>query len=168
MIAILIVAAVLTRFIDHPANVTPVLAIALFASVYLKRKSALIIPLIALLISDYFIGFYEWPVMISVYLSYGLVILIGFYIKKHKSIPAVFGSTILGSILFYLITNFAVWAFYPFYPPTAEGLLTSYVAAIPFFRNALMGNMLYVTVLFGAYEAFRHYREKYRLTNAVA
>ena len=168
MIAILILAAVLSRFIDHPANVTPILAIALFGSVYLQRKSALIIPLIALLVSDYFIGFYEWPVMISVYLSYGLIILIGFYIKKHKSIPTLTGGTLLGSILFYLVTNFAVWAFYPFYPSTAEGLLTSYVAAIPFFRNALIGNIFYVTVLFGAYEAFLYLRNKYRLTHGVA
>ncbi len=113
---------------------------------------AIVIPLAAMLVSDYFIGFYHLPVMLSVYLSFAISGLLGLWLKKHKTLNNTIGVTLFASVQFYLLTNFAVWAFGSLYPPDAQGLLASYVNALPFFRNTLLGDFFYVGVLFGAYE----------------
>ncbi|MFA4818191.1 MAG: DUF6580 family putative transport protein, partial [Parcubacteria group bacterium] len=56
------------------------------------------------------------------------------------------------SITFFLVTNFAVWAFFDWYPHTWAGLITNFTLALPFFRNTLLGDVFYTGVLFGAYE----------------
>jgi hypothetical protein len=60
-------------------------------------------------------------------------------------------TTLLGSCLFFAVTNFALWAAGTSYPRTAAGLAACYVAAIPFFRNSLLGDATYATILFGAW-----------------
>jgi len=152
MAFLLIIVAVLLRLVPHPANFAPVAALALFGGVYLDKRWALILPLAAMLMSDIFIGFYTWQVMASVYISFALVGLIGLWVRKHKKAAVVIGATLSGSILFFLITNFAVWAFGMMYPHTLQGLITSYVAGIPFFRNTLLGDYFYVGLFFGSYE----------------
>ncbi len=140
------------RFFPHLPNFTPVAAIALFGGVYLNRRYALMLPLAIMAISDYSIGFYDFKLMAGVYLSFVLVGLIGLLIKKKKNLFTIFGGSILGSVLFFLITNFSVWAFYNWYPHTLNGLLQCFNMAIPFFRNTLAGDLFYVSVLFGIYE----------------
>jgi len=152
----LIVFAVILRLVPHPANFAPIAALALFGGVYLNRKIAIIIPLAAMLISDYAIGLYSYKIMLSVYGSFVLVGLIGLWLRNHKSVVNVVGASLFGSVLFYLITNFAVWAFGTLYPKTLTGLLTSYTMAIPFFRNTILGDMFYTGLLFGTYELVRY------------
>ena len=152
----LIVFAVILRLVPHPANFAPIAALALFGGVYLNRKLAIIIPLAAMLISDYAIGLYSYKIMLSVYGSFLLVGLLGFWLRNHKSVANVFGISLVGSTLFYLITNFAVWAFGTMYPKTLAGLLASYAMAIPFFRNTILGDMFYTGLLFGTYELVRY------------
>jgi len=152
MVYLLILIGVIFRFAPHPANFAPIAAIGLFSGCYLKKKWALLLPIGAMLISDYFIGFYSWKIMASVYLSFALIGLIGIAVKKHKNVYTVIGSSLGASVLFYLVTNFAVWAFGTMYAPNFAGLIQCYVAAIPFFRNTLMGDLFYVSVLFGSYE----------------
>ena len=138
------------RFVPHFPNFSPIAAIALFGGVYLPRKIALILPLAVLMISDLFIGTYEILLMASVYLSFLLCVLIGFWLKKHKKM--VLGGAILGSISFFVITNFAVWAFTPWYVKTIPGLIQCFTMALPFFRGTLLGDLFYTTVIFGTYE----------------
>jgi hypothetical protein len=65
----------------------------------------------------------------------------------------VVGGTLGASVLFYLITNFGVWIDpVSAYPKNFDGLVQSYIAAIPFFRNTLTGDLVYTGVLFGVYE----------------
>jgi len=150
-IVFIVVGAVL-RFAPHLPNFTPIAAIALFGGVYLNKKYALIVPIVAMLISDLFIGFYDIKLMAGVYLSFILVGLIGLLVKKHKNLATIVGGTILGSVAFFVITNFAVWAFYNWYPHTLSGLSQCFAMAIPFFKNTLMSDLFYVAILFGAYE----------------
>ena len=150
---ILITLGIAARFLPHPANFAPIGAIAIFAGIYLPKKWAIALPLAAMFFSDLFIGFYTWPIMLSVYASFIVMGLIGLAIRKNKKLSTVLGGTILGSVIFYLITNFAVWAFGALYPHTAAGLMQSYYLAIPFFRNSLLGDLFYTGVLVGAYEA---------------
>lgn len=163
MVYFLIFGAVILRFLPHAPNFAPITALALFGGTYLKDKRlAVILPLAAMLISDYFIGFYNLPILVSVYLSFGISGILGLQLRQHKNLSNILGVTLLASIQFYLITNFAVWAFGTMYPPTVGGLSQSYINALPFFRNTLLGDLFYVGVMFGLYEAVRFYLGKRR------
>lgn len=139
------------RLVPHPPNFAPIGAIALFAGVYLSKRWALALPLAAMFFSDLFIGFYQSVLMIAVYGSFLLTVLLGFWLKKYKTWYCIGGGAILSALLFFLITNFAVWAFSPWYAKTLSGLWQCYLMAIPFFRNTLVGNLFYTLVFFGAY-----------------
>lgn len=147
-----VVAAVILRIVPHLPNFAPIAALALFGGTYLNKKFALAAPLLAMLISDYFIGFYEPWVMFSVYLSFLLIGLIGLWLRRHKKLSTIVGVTLVGSILFFTLTNFAVWAATPWYPKTWSGLIECYILALPFFRNTLLGDLFYVGSIFGLYE----------------
>ncbi len=146
----LIVLAALSRLIPHPMNFAPITAIALFGGFYFDKRIAPVLPLAALVISDSIIGFYDG--IAWVYGSFLLVVAIGMFAKKFKSIPVVYGTSLLGSVLFFLITNFAVWKSGIMYSLDWKGLVECYAAGIPFFRNAVIGDLLYVTAIFGIYE----------------
>jgi len=75
----------------------------------------------------------------------------GFLLQKNRSALRVAGAAFISSILFFVFTNFGVWAFGSLYPKTVEGLIACYVAAIPFFQNTLLGDALYTAVLFGGF-----------------
>lgn len=159
----LVLFGALVRLLPHPANFVPIGALALFGGTYLKRKYGLFVPLLAMFVSDIFIGFYNIWLMASVYLGFLLIVILGFWLKKHKKWYFMLGSSLFGSIIFYLITNFAVWAFSSWYPKTFSGLLLCYFMALPFFRNTLLGDLFYVSILFGSYELIYFYLKEKRL-----
>lgn len=142
------------RLLPHPPNFTPIAALALFAGVYAARISKwyLFVPLFAMALSDVLIGTYEWKIMAVVYGSFFVVGLIGLLAAKRKNTGTVILGALGGSMLFYIATNFAVWAFTPMYPATLEGLAMSYAMALPFFRNMVLGDLFYTGLFFGAYE----------------
>ncbi len=140
----------LMRLIPHAPNFTPIAAIALFAGAHLgKRGLAYLIPLLALFISDIFLGFHN--LMIPVYIGIGLIVFMGSLMHQNIRLPFIFGGSVAGSILFFLITNFAVWLTTPFYPNTFQGLISCYTMAIPFFHNTLLSGLLYSGVFFGSF-----------------
>jgi hypothetical protein len=154
--SILIFAAALSRLLPHPDNFTPVMAIALAGGVYLDKRLALIIPLAALIISDMFIGFHN-----TIFFVYGSFLIIGFlglWLKSHKKPFTILGTTLFGSTIFFIITNFGVWLTGGgwFYPKTWQGLVECYTLAIPFFRNTVAGDVVYTGVLFGLFELSRY------------
>jgi hypothetical protein len=155
LVAVLLIAfAALSRFVPHPANFTPIAAMALFGGVYFDKRYAFVIPMAAMLVSDYFLGFHN--VLPYVYGSFVLTGLIGIWLKGHKSVGWIVGASLSSSVLFFVITNFGVWMTGG-YPQNSAGLVECYVAAIPFFRNTLLGDLLYVGVLFGLYESSLHF-----------
>jgi len=153
--AVLTGLAVTARLLPHPANFTPVAAVALFAGCYLPKKWALILPVLIMLLSDFFIGFYELPLLLVVYSCFVLTGVAGFIIKKNRDVFSVLTSTLLVSLAFFLITNLAVWLFSSWYTHDWSGLLLCYSLAVPFFRNTLLGNLFFVAILFGSYELLR-------------
>jgi len=149
MIALMIVIIGITmRFMPHPANVTPVAAIALFAGAYLSKRHALWIPLVIMMLSDIVIGMHN--VIIYTWGSFLLVALIGTWLKNKKSIKNVAIASIISSFSFFIITNLGVWL--SWYPRTLQGLMNCYTLALPFYRNTAVGDMMYVAVFFGVYE----------------
>ena len=131
--------AALTRLIPHPPNFAPITAMSLFAGAYFTRKHlAYLVPTLAMLISDLFLGFYT--ISIFVYLSFALITWLGQ--QKNKVTPKL---VLLGSISFFIISNFGVWLLY--YPKTIEGLTACFTLAIPFFATSLLGDIIYSIVL---------------------
>ena len=152
LIAIISLIALAARFIPHVPNFSPLASVMLFAGVYGQSKKDMIWPLIALFISDIFLGFYKLEIMLAVYGSLAIIALIGFWLKKHKNILNVTSSTLGSALLFFLLTNFAVWYFGSWYSHDLAGLALCYNLAIPFFKSTLAGNIVYGTLLFGVYE----------------
>lgn len=139
----------LTRFLPHPPNFTPILAIALFGGALFKNKQlAYLFPLIAMFITDLVLGLHES--LFAVYLSLVAIIFIGSRIDSGKVSNVAFAA-LASSIIFFLVTNFSVWLLTDLYTSDFSGLLMSYSLAIPFFKWNLLSNILYSGVLFISY-----------------
>jgi hypothetical protein len=154
IIALILLAAAL-RLAPHPWNFTPVGAIALFAGATVRdRRLAFVFPLLVMFATDTIIGFNKLSPL--VYASFLLSVLIGGLLIQKRNILRVGGATFLGSLQFFLITNFGVWAFLGSYPRTGAGLATCYIAGVPLFWNTLAGDAVYTALLFGALRAAEH------------
>tara|TARA_B110000967_G_scaffold171969_1_gene182755 strand:- start:251 stop:775 length:525 start_codon:yes stop_codon:yes gene_type:complete len=140
-------------------NFSPVASVALFSGFYLSNKKiALLVPIICMLISDYFIGFHS--LMWAVYLSFSATVVIGFLMKKANG-KLIFLNSIFSAVLFFIITNFAVWASGSFYSKDFTGLLTCFSMGIPFLKNTLLSAVIFSSILFGGYEFFNQLVNKY-------
>lgn len=147
-----ILAIAFWRILPHPANVTPVMATALFCGSYLNdKKMALLLPLLAMLVSDFFIGFHG--TMLFVYAGVAMTAIVGMqFLQRKRQAMNIVAATVGCSMLFFLLTNFGAWLMSGgFYPKTLEGLMQAYVAGIPFYRNSLLGDLFFVALLFGGY-----------------
>lgn len=151
---VFIFSAAALRLLPHAPNFAPIAAVALFAGAVLPRRWSLVIPFGAMLLSDAIIGFYQVPVMASVYAAFALTVLLGWWSRRQNDrVVSTLGASLTGSVLFFLVTNAAVWRWGGLYPQTAAGLLQSYALGVPFFRNTLASDLFYTTVLFGSYVA---------------
>jgi hypothetical protein len=150
VLIVMVLAAAASRLIPHPPNLTSVTAVALFGGAYFADKRlAFLVPLAALFISDLILGFYSH--IEFVYVSFALIVCIGLWLQTRRSAFYIAGAVLASSVLFFLLTNFGVWAFDSMYPKTLEGLIACYVAAIPFFQNSLQGDLFFTAVLFGGF-----------------
>lgn len=148
------------RVIPHPGNFAPIAAIALFGGAYLSRKQAMFVPILAMVISDFFIGFDSWTTRALVYGSFMLTAGIGMWLKNHKNVYTVTGASLISSVTFFLVTNLPFVHPVSLYPYTLEGTLASYTNALPFFKNTVMGDLFYTAVFFGAFEVVRYWVSK--------
>ncbi len=166
---VILIASILLRIIPHSPNVAAIGAIALWSGATLPKRWGWIVPLAAMAVSDSMIGFYDVKLMGVVYASFILYALVGWTVRGTTSVTRLIGATLGASTLFFLITNFAVWALSNWYPHTPQGLLWAYTLGLPFFRNTLLGDLGYTGVIFGAYRIIaivlhnRTYRSKFFL-----
>ncbi len=150
-ISAIIIAAALSRLLPHVPNATPLAAMALLGGVYLgNRALAFIIPLAALVLSDVMIGFYAG--MGVVYGAFLFTVLLGTCIRRNPNSVTIASTTLISSILFFLLTN-SVWLHggHGLYAQNWNGMMECYTAALPFFRNSLLGDVGYSALLFGGY-----------------
>ncbi len=145
----LVFGAALTRLLPHYPNFTAIGAAALFGGACFEKKwMAVLVPFAALFLTDAIIGFHT--TMFAVYLSFGITILIGLTLRERKSILTVAGGSVISSVIFFVVTNFAVWGVEGYYPKNTAGLSACFTAAIPFFGTTLLGDLLFTAVLFGS------------------
>ena len=150
---------VLLRVLPHPANFTPVTAIALFSGVVLAPQIALVLPLIVMIASDLLLGPHAlYPLTWG---SFFLVSLLGVGLSRDVRPGRIFLGTLGGSTLFFVITNLGVFLFQNMYEKSWTGLVQCYVMALPFFRNSLLGDLFYSAVFFGVFAAVKNYTRQF-------
>jgi hypothetical protein len=148
---LIIVAAALRVMDILPYNFTPVAAIALFGgAMFSNRALAFLAPLAIMFVSDLIIGLH--PLMFAVYGSLLLIVLIGQLVRNNPTMINALAGALGGSVLFFLITNAAVWYGSVHYAQDFSGLISSYVAGVPFFRGTLVGDLLFTAVFFGSFK----------------
>ncbi len=146
------------RLVDHVPNFTPVLAAALFAGfLYSRRVVAVLVILAAMAISDALIGFYPLGVMLTVYAAMLFPIALRPLLRRLTA-GRVLGATLFSSVVFFVSTNLAHWAFMGMYVRSPEGLAHCFAAALPFFRYQIAGDLFFSAVLFGGYLLVRQFR----------
>lgn len=139
--AILFVLAVLSRWVGHLWNFTVVGGAFLFAGAYFQdKKIAVALMLASMLASDALIGFHSQ--MPAVYLGYVAMVLVGFGLAQNNSRGRVAGFALLGSFLFFVISNFGVWIEGTLYPLTTGGLIDCYVMGLPFYKVQLASDLI--------------------------
>ena len=138
----LILILALARLIPHPPNFTPMIAVAIMSSYFFKNiYLSFATLLISMLLSDIFIGFYSH--IFFVYLSLCLITFIFFKINNKINVKSLFIFGFLGSLIFYLISNFGVWLVSGMYEKNLSGLISCYILAIPFFKNTLISTIIF-------------------------
>ncbi|MFN8349216.1 MAG: DUF6580 family putative transport protein [Spirosomataceae bacterium] len=163
---VLIFLAALSRVLPHPFNFTPIGAIALFGAVHFHRKFfAFMIPVLAMLLSDAFIGKPSLPT----YISFALISAIGLLFLNKATFGRVLAASLVASVSFFLITNFFVWYGGTMYPQTWQGLVACYTAGLAFYQptlfgnlffNTVLGDLFYNAVLFGSYYVIQRFAFK--------
>jgi hypothetical protein len=168
ILSLIVLLAAFSRLIPHPPNFAPIGAMSLFGAAYFARKHlAFVVPIVAMWLSDlllnnviygqyfdHFVWFYQgcyWT-----YAAFIFIGLIGFgLLKKVRPVNLLIAS-LSASVVFFLVSNFGVWASGTMYPNTLTGLMSCYTAGLPFFKNTLMGDLAYSGALFGIFELIQY------------
>ena len=162
----MIFVAALTRLLPHPPNFSPVEAVALFGGAYFaSRWFALAVPLVAMFLSDLVLGLVNGGIywqyftsvhFLSIYACIALSTVLGFGLRGKATGPRVLGYSLVGSVLFFVLSNFAVWASAtPGHGACSISLGSCYVAGIPFFQWTVLGTLFYAGLLFGGFALLR-------------
>ncbi len=164
-LAVLIFIAALSRVLPHPPNFSPIEAIALFGGAYFaKRHWALLVPLVAMFLSDMVLGLLRGGLYFEYFTSAGYLLvyacialstLLGFGLRGKVGASRVLSYSLAGSLLFFVVTNSGAWLSDPTYPKTIAGLTMAYVAGVPFFQWTVLGTLFYAALLFGGFELLR-------------
>lgn len=151
---VIFAAAVHIRFIALPFSFTPVIAALLYFGARMPRKQ-MWAPVAILAATDLYLtpvtyGYHFNPDQIVTWGFYAAMVLLGGAMIKGFSPLRIGASALIGSVSFFLISNFAVWLlWHDMYPKTFNGLMACYVAGVPFFRNAVASDLLFTSAFFG-------------------
>lgn len=154
----LIVLALVGRVMPHPDNFTPLMAVALFSGALLPARFAFFVPLAAVAISDVLMGYAFDAMTAVIYGSLTAGAALGLWLGRARTWGRTLAAALAGSVLFFVVTNFAVWALtgaHALYPHTFAGLIDCYVMALPFFRNEATGTLFWTALLFGVFDLVR-------------
>lgn len=172
-LVLLVAFGMATRLVPHEPNATALTGIAIASALYLGRTWTVPLTLLILFLSDIVIGFYDVRIMASVYGSFALIALIAWFARRNKTVLTAGVSIAASAFSFFLITNFAVWMFSPWYEKSVAGLLYSYELGLPFLRNMFLGDVFYTAVIVAAFEAvllgagaYARFKEKIMSDNA--
>lgn len=163
-----IILAAMSRFIPHPPNFTPIMAMSIFGGfLFADKRYAFIVPLLAMVITDAIIGFHN--TIAFVYASFLIGVFLGFFLKSGLKISRLTIVSLAGSLMFFIITNFGAWLMSGLYPLNLEGLMQAYFFGLPFFSYSplemfgftILGDMFFNFLFFLVISFTYKYLPKY-------
>ncbi|MBL7703596.1 MAG: hypothetical protein JNM14_15200 [Ferruginibacter sp.] len=164
---LLIVIAALSRVILYPHNFSPIIGMAVFSGAVIKnRRLAFALPVLSMFLSDVIFevsgiadGFWGWGQLVG-YGILALITVIAFSMKKIN-VFSVAGYSIGSSLLFFFLSNSAFFVFdnpvYHTYTQDFSGYIATLAGGLPFLKTGIVADLVYSTVLFGAYFLIKHY-----------
>ncbi len=157
LVAFLIAFDVAARLLPHAPGVWPFAATALFAGRMLRLPAlAVVVPIGAVLLSNVALAGEDWRVTAVVCAAITLPAFAGMLARRwHGAVPVI-AAMLSCSLIFFVTTNFAVWAFNGMYPMNFQGLVQCYVAALPFLDKTVLGDMFWTAALFGGAWLVQH------------
>ena len=167
-----LVVAVAVRFLPHPWHFTPVAAALLFFGAH-RSRAQFLLPFALLAASDVvltklvYVYPFTWDHLVS-WAWYAAVLVLGARLRNHMKPGWILGSALASSVLFYVASNFAVWAAWNMYPKTFAGLIACYTVALPFFERAVAGDLFYTALFFSLPVAFRQLSQAWRASRGAA
>lgn len=134
------------RLVPHPWNVTPLIAVALLGGALLPLRWAVGLPVVIAAASDILLGWHT--TLPFTWAGFALAAGLGTWLRR-PSVGRVALGAVTASTVFFVVSNLGVWLVGGLYPATREGLAACFVAAIPFFRQMLIGDVLCTLGFFG-------------------
>jgi hypothetical protein len=162
----LLIVGIGSRLVPHYPNFTAVGAASLIGAAFAgKRSIAIIVPFLIMLLSDMILNNLVYARMFPEdykqfiflhrgalwsYAAFGLIVIYGYTLFRNGiDLSKVLFGSLGASIIFFLFSNFGVWASTSFYPVNFSGLMMCFTAGLPFFLNQVLGDLFYSVVLFG-------------------
>lgn len=167
VLATLVLIAAGSRMLQVLPNFSAVAAVAMFAGFFFRSRVLGIVAVVgAMLLSDLSIGGHDWRMMLVVYGSLCAPVFFSQILGQRPGVTRLALGGLLSAAVFFVVTNFAVWSFGGLYERSIAGLLECYVAAVPFARFTLAGDVLFSVAIFGAFYAIESVRDARALATA--
>lgn len=149
-----IVLFALARLIPHPPNFTPLIAAAIFLPFFTKDLRVIVsLPIVVMFVADFFIGFHG--LMIWTYGAFVLISISGSKLFNGK-LNRLIVLSLSSPTIFFFITNFGVWLGSQAYASSFNGLLSCYIAGLPFYANSIAACVLFSLSFFIAKELIKN------------
>ena len=142
------------RFITIIPNFTPIISLILFLTLLVKNiRLCIFLIMFAQIFVDYYIGFYDS--IFFVYRTYILLAILSHHFIAEIKLIKILNASIVGPVIFYIITNFGVWFTMDLYSNTLSGLITCYVAGIPFLKTMILSTIIFSMTLFALFSLIK-------------
>jgi len=147
-------------------NFSPLMAAALCGALFLPGVIGLVVPIMALLISDALLNLHYGAPVVSMQLlwtlpCYLIAVGLGWMLRERRAgLWSILGGTLAASVIFYVVTNTGSWLGLAAYPQTFSGWVQALTVGLPgypptwtFFRNSLAGDLLFAAFFVVAEQA---------------
>jgi uncharacterized protein DUF6580 len=150
LVAFLIALDVVARLLPHAPGFMPVAASGFFAARMLRIPAlAIAVPVLGMILSDVALPGEDWRIQAVGFAAIAIPAVAGIATRRWSGVLPSLATIVLSSLLFWVASNGAVWAFSTMYPPTLAGLTECYVLALPFLEKTVLGDLFWNAVLFG-------------------
>jgi hypothetical protein len=157
LVAFLIGFDVVARLLPHAPGFLPVAASGLFAARVLRVPAlAVMVPVLAMILSDVALPVEDWRIQAVGFAAIAIPALAGIATRRWSGVLPTAATVVVSSILFFLLSNGAVWAFSAMYPLNFAGLTQCYILALPFLEKTMVGDLFWTGVLFGGFWLVQH------------
>jgi Family of unknown function (DUF6580) len=157
LVAFLIGLGVTARLLPHPPGILPIAASGLFAARMLRIPAlAVAVPVLGMVLSDVALAGEDWRIQLVGFAAIAIPAVAGIWSRRWSGVVPVIAVIVPSSLLFFLLSNGAVWAFSGMYPLTLQGMTACYIAALPFLEKTIVGDLGWTALLFGSAWLVQH------------